>query len=103
MGKLKATMPQLNEGSMVKQVKRWLYLDAADMREQDKVSLSEVLSQSKQMETVYAMRQELTGLWMRSSATKEQLLGQLQDWCHRAEASGIDSLQTFSRKLRCYA
>ena len=103
MGKLKATMPQLNEGSMVKQVKRWLHLDAADMREQDKASLSEVLSQSKQMATVYAMRQELTALWMRSNATKEQLLNQLQDWCHRAEASGIDSLQTFSRKLRCYA
>ncbi len=103
MGKLKATMPQLNEGSMVKQVKRWLHLDAADMREQDKASLSEVLSQSKQMATVYAMRQELTALWMRSNATKEQLLNQLQDWCHRAEASGIDSLQAFSRKLRCYA
>ena len=103
MGKLKTTMPQLNEGSMVKQVKRWLHLDAADMREQDKASLSEVLSQSKQMATVYAMRQELTALWMRSNATKEQLLNQLQDWCHRAEASGIDSLQAFSRKLRCYA
>ena len=103
MGKLKTTMPQLNEGSMVKQVKRWLHLDAADMREQDKASLSEVLSQSKQMATVYAMRQELAALWMRSNATKEQLLNQLQDWCHRAEASGIDSLQTFSRKLRCYA
>lgn len=103
MGKLKATMPQLNEGSMAKQVKRWLHLDAADMREQDKASLSEVLSQSKQMATVYAMRQELSVLWMRSSATKEQLLNQLQDWCHRAEASGIDSLQAFSRKLRCYA
>ncbi len=103
MGKLKATMPQLNEGSMAKQVKRWLHLDAADMREQDKASLSEVLSQSKQMATVYAMRQELSVLSMRSSATKEQLLNQLQDWCHRAEASGIDSLQAFSRKLRCYA
>jgi stearoyl-CoA desaturase (delta-9 desaturase) len=103
MGKLKTTMPQLNEGSMVKQVKRWLHLDAADMREQDKASLSEVLNQSKQMATVYAMRQELAALWMRSNATKEQLLNQLQDWCHRAEASGIDSLQTFSRKLRCYA
>lgn len=103
MGKLKTTMPQLNEGSMVKQVKRWLHLDAADMREQDKASLSEVLSQSKQMATVYAMRQELAALWMRSNATKEQLLNQLQDWCHRAEASGIDSLQRFSRKLRCYA
>lgn len=101
--KLKASLPLLNDGSMAKKVKHWLHLDAADMREQDKASLSEVLNQSKELATVYAMRQDLAALWARSSATKEQLLTQLQDWCHRAESSGIESLQKFSRKLRCYA
>lgn len=101
--KLKTSLPQLNEGGMVKKVKHWLHLDAADMREQDKASLSAVLNQSKELATVYAMRQDLAALWARSSATKEQLLAQLQDWCHRAESSGIESLQKFSRKLRCYA
>ena len=101
--KLKTSLPQLNDGSMAKKVKHWLHLDAADMREQDKASLSEVLNQSKELATVYAMRQDLAALWARSSATKEQLLAQLQDWCHRAESSGIESLQKFSRKLRCYA
>ncbi|MES2365913.1 MAG: fatty acid desaturase [Pseudomonadota bacterium] len=103
MLKLKTSLPQLNEGGMVKKVKHWLHLDAADMREQDKASLSAVLNQSKELATVYAMRQDLAALWARSSATKEQLLAQLQDWCHRAESSGIESLQKFSRKLRCYA
>ena len=46
--------------------------------------------------------QELTGLWQRSSATKEQLVGQLEDWCRRAERSGIAPLQDFSRTLRSY-
>ena len=101
--KLKASLPQLNDGGMAKKVKHWLHLDAADLREQDKASLSEVLNQSKELATVYAMRQDLAALWARSSATKEQLLAQLQDWCHRAESSGIESLQKFSRKLRCYA
>ncbi|MHB1246275.1 MAG: DesA family fatty acid desaturase [Sulfuriferula sp.] len=101
--KLKTSLPQLNEGGMVKKVKHWLHLDAADMREQDKASLSAVLNQSKELATVYAMRQDLAALWARSNATKEQLLTQLQDWCHRAESSGIESLQKFSRKLRCYA
>ncbi|MHB1175350.1 MAG: DesA family fatty acid desaturase [Sulfuriferula sp.] len=101
--KLKTSLPQLNEGGMVKKVKHWLHLDAADLREQDKASLSAVLNQSKELATVYAMRQDLAALWARSSATKEQLLAQLQDWCHRAESSGIESLQKFSRKLRCYA
>ena len=42
-------------------------------------------------------------LWARSTSSKEQLLQQLEDWCHRAEASGIASLQEFSRTLRGYA
>ena len=101
--KLKTSLPQLNDGGMVKKVKHWLHLDAADLREQDKASLSEVLNRSKELATVYAMRQDLAALWARSSATKEQLLAQLQDWCHRAESSGIEALQKFSRTLRCYA
>ena len=32
-----------------------------------------------------------------------KLVKQLDDWCHRAESSGIAPLQEFSRELRCYA
>jgi stearoyl-CoA desaturase (delta-9 desaturase) len=49
------------------------------------------------------MRQELGAIWERSTASKEQLLRQLQDWCHRAETSGVASLVDFSRRLRSYA
>jgi stearoyl-CoA desaturase (delta-9 desaturase) len=42
-------------------------------------------------------------LWERSSASKEQLLRQLQDWCRRAEASGVQALVDFSSRLRSYA
>ncbi|MSQ89573.1 MAG: acyl-CoA desaturase, partial [Betaproteobacteria bacterium] len=48
-------------------------------------------------------RDELTALWMRSSASPEQLLKQLQDWCHKAETSGVPSLVAFSHRLRSYA
>jgi stearoyl-CoA desaturase (delta-9 desaturase) len=48
------------------------------------------------------MRQELTTLWQRSTANKEQLVRQLEDWCHRAEASGIIALRDFSLRLRRY-
>jgi stearoyl-CoA desaturase (delta-9 desaturase) len=50
-----------------------------------------------------ALRDELAQVWQRSTASKEQLVKQLEDWCHRAEASGIEALQQFSRQLRCYA
>ena len=46
------------------------------------------------------MRQELTRLWERSTLSREQLLKELQDWCNRAEASGIAALQRFSMSLR---
>jgi AcrR family transcriptional regulator len=35
--------------------------------------------------------------------SKEQLLRQLQDWCRRAEASGVAPLVAFSERLRSYA
>ena len=84
-------------------MKRWLHLDAKLVPEQEKARLDEVLSTSKVLTTVYSMRQELALLWQRSTANKEQLLSQLEDWCHRAERSGIASLRDFSRTLRSYA
>ena len=84
-------------------MKRWLHLDAKLVPEQEKARLDEVLSTSKVLTTVYSMRQELAMLWQRSTANKEQLLSQLEDWCHRAEKSDIAPLRDFSRTLRCYA
>ena len=67
------------------------------------VKLAEALKKASGLATVIAMRQELVALWERSSASKEQLLRQLQDWCHRAEASGVAALVDFSWRLRSYS
>jgi stearoyl-CoA desaturase (Delta-9 desaturase) len=69
----------------------------------ERARLAEVLKKSRALATALAMRHELAALWERSSASKEQLLRQLQDWCRRAEASGIAPLVDFSRRLRSYA
>ena len=55
------------------------------------------------LETMHAMRRELVALWERSAASQEQLVLRLQDWCQRAETSGIPPLVGFSRRLRSYA
>ncbi|MGK5013817.1 MULTISPECIES: DesA family fatty acid desaturase [Janthinobacterium] len=65
--------------------------------------LSELFQHSKALETMHHMRVELGAIWERSHFTREQLLQKLQDWCTRAEASGIKSLQDFSLRLRSYA
>jgi stearoyl-CoA desaturase (Delta-9 desaturase) len=83
-------------------VKRWLHSDEQKLSALELERLREVLSNSRVLDTVNSMRRELTALWQRSSASKEQLVRQLEDWCRRAEASGIVALQDFSRRLRCY-
>jgi stearoyl-CoA desaturase (delta-9 desaturase) len=69
----------------------------------ERARLAEALKNSRALATALAMRHELAALWERSNASKEQLLRQLQDWCRRAEASGIAPLVDFSHRLRSYA
>jgi len=69
----------------------------------DRERLFDALKHSKALETFLAMRDELIALWERSSASKEQLLQEFKDWCHRAESSGIVPLAEFSQRLRRYA
>jgi stearoyl-CoA desaturase (delta-9 desaturase) len=84
-------------------IKQSLHLDARALPEHDKTRLEEALDMSQALATIYQMRQELIALWGRSASSSEQLLQQLDDWCHRAEASRIEALREFSMRLRCYA
>ncbi len=84
-------------------VKHWLHLDASDLTVQQKTKLGIVIKASPTLHTVYTLRQELATIWQRSTASKEHLVTQLEDWCHRAENSGIAAMQQFSQRLRCYA
>jgi stearoyl-CoA desaturase (delta-9 desaturase) len=88
----------------VRRVKRWLSGDAMRaLRERERAALARAMEKSKALATIYAMRQELNALWDRSNESREQLLARLQDWCRRAEASGIVPLQQFSLQLKRYA
>jgi stearoyl-CoA desaturase (delta-9 desaturase) len=84
-------------------LKRWLHIDPSTLPQVEREQRERVLKASSKLATVYTMRDELSALWQRSTASKEQLVHQLEDWCKRAEASGIEALQNFSRRLRCYA
>jgi stearoyl-CoA desaturase (delta-9 desaturase) len=84
-------------------IKRMLHRDVKTLPANERVKVDDALSKSKVLATIYTMREELAALWQRSNASKEQLVRHLEDWCLRAEASGIIPLQEFSRRLRCYA
>ncbi len=81
----------------------WLNQDQAALPPRDKAELLSVLAQSERLKTLYQMRQELVALWARSTASSEQLVRQMQLWCQKAEASGIEALARFSLQLRSYA
>ncbi|MDL9999291.1 fatty acid desaturase [Variovorax sp. J22P240] len=83
-------------------VKYLLQRDAAQLPEPQRAVLRQALDSSTVLRTIYSTRQDLTALWGRSTATKEQLVKQLEDWCRQAEESGIGALRDFSRTLRCY-
>jgi stearoyl-CoA desaturase (delta-9 desaturase) len=88
----------------VRRLKRWLSEDAlAKLHERERATLARAMENSKALSTIYAMRQELNALWERSTESSEQLLARLQDWCRRAEASGIAPLAQFSVQLKRYA
>jgi len=84
-------------------LKRWLHIDKAALPKAEQEQRARAISHSSTLTTVYTMRDELAQLWQRSTASKEQLVKQLEDWCRRAEESGIEALEQFSRRLRCYA
>ena len=99
VGSLKASAVSVDLSA----VKRWLHSDTSALPATEREQRDRVLKASKVLATVYTMREELAALWQRSTASKEQLVHQLEDWCKRAEASGIEALQSFSRRLRSYA
>ena len=91
----RVSLPTFQSTLGLRAIKRWLHLDAEHLPEHQRATLNEVLRLSKVLDTVYSMRQELTALWGRSNKTRAELLKQLQDWCRRAEESGIAPLQEF--------
>jgi stearoyl-CoA desaturase (delta-9 desaturase) len=82
---------------------RWLKYEERMLPLPERRRLVETVSASQALQVMYSMGRDLARLWQRSTASREQLIGQLQDWCQRAEASGIRPLAEFSVRLRSYA
>ncbi len=91
------------EAGFLKSAKKLMQREPASLENNQKQQLSELFKHSNALKTMHEMRVELGAIWERSHSTSDQLLQQLRDWCARAEASGIRSLQEFSLRLRSYA
>ena len=91
------------ESRFLKSSRKLLQREPGKLEASHKQQLVELFQHSKALQTMHEMRVELGAIWERSHFTRDQLLQQLQDWCNRAEASGIKSLEEFSMRLRSYA
>ena len=96
-------LKRVADGARYRGLKRCLAMDAAAVPQELRSRLDELLATSGALATAYSMRDELKALWERSSASSEQLVRDLQDWCARAESSGIRQLEELSLRLRRYA
>ena len=94
--------PEL-ESAFLKTSRKLLQREPGKLAEEQLQHLMQLFQHSKALETMHHMRVELGAIWERSHFTRDQLLHKLQDWCERAEASGIKSLQDFSLRLRSYS
>ena len=63
---------------------------------------TKLLAESQVLAVSYQFRLELQQLWENRTASKDELLSSLKEWCHKAEASGIAALEEFSLRLRSY-
>jgi len=81
-------------------VKRWLHRDEQHVPEAIRPAISQVLHDNTVLQTMAQMREELREFWSNTKHTPAQLAAALQQWCAKAEASGIAPLREFSLTLR---
>jgi stearoyl-CoA desaturase (delta-9 desaturase) len=87
----------------LKRARKFLSRNEALIDDKARLRLHFVLSQNKALDTVYEYKQRLQGIWASTTASQEQLLKDIQEWCRQAEATGIRSLQEFAQRIKSYS
>ena len=89
--------------SLLRRFRRLVARDESLLDEVSRRWMAQTLERHQSLKTVFQYQQQLRQIWERTASSQEALLTALQDWCRRAEASGIQSLQDFARNLRGYS
>ena len=80
--------------------RRWLPRDTDKIPTSIQPKMQEAVASSVVLTKLIHMREELRMLWTQTHVSRDQLVADLQAWCHRAEQSGIKALQDLSLSLR---
>lgn len=88
------------DARLYRAARRWLHRDLEQVPPAEQAQLAQLRQLSPVLDQMVQMREELRQLWLSTSLSRDQLLERLQQWCRKAEASGIAALQEFARQLR---
>jgi len=84
-------------------LKTWVARRSAAVPEMHRKTLAELMGRSGVMKTLIEMRDELASIWQHAACSRDEMLGRLQGWVARAEASGIRALMDAAARIRSYA
>lgn len=88
---------------LVRRARRLLLTEGKRLDVAARQNLEQLLAKNQTLATVYQFREALQEIWDRKALSQDALLNALQDWCHRAEATGIRALEEFSKNLRGFS
>ncbi len=72
------------------------------MDESGRARVAAALAKCESLSTVYKLQNQLQAIWHKAGTSQDMLLHALQEWCNKAEATGIQCLAEFAVKLRGY-
>ena len=105
---LKAELSRLTEqGSasdlpVLRAARRWIGVEREVLCDRSRALVDAAADTSPNLGKLLHMREELKAVWEQTNLSADQLRQKLQDWCHRAEDSGVAALRDISLRLRRY-
>lgn len=83
-------------------MRRVLNRETVLLDEESRGRIQALLEQNHRLQVVYDFREELKSIWEKTAQNNDALLDSLQDWCLRAEKTGIEALEDFVICIRSY-
>jgi stearoyl-CoA desaturase (delta-9 desaturase) len=90
-------------GAVPPRTSKLLIRHPALLADEARRALRDVLDRYEVLRRVVEFRDSLQHLWNDAAANQTKAVGQLREWCAKAEASGIRALREFSLALPAYA
>lgn len=87
---------------LLRRARTVLVRDPSIMQPSHKLRLANVLENFQSLDVIYQFRLKLQDIWSRRTASQKELLEALQEWCKQAEATGIETLLRFAKRLKMY-